>query len=141
MEDNDIEQIRKLASEFRKAIIKSNPRSLSIGMQGFPAGACGPSSELLKHYFIENGYSKAEYFTGSRLEKGQYNNTVSQSHAWVQLGRFIIDITADQFSSEISEPVIVEKDSKWHKQFNGRRSDLELEGELLGDYRKIISNL
>jgi hypothetical protein len=40
-----------------------------------------------------------------------------QTHAWLQNGSLIIGITADQFTSEIKEPVIVTTKSSWHKQF------------------------
>ena len=45
-----------------------------------------------------------------------YNDTHS-SHAWIIMDDWIIDITADQFD-EITEKVIVTKNSKFHDLFN-----------------------
>jgi hypothetical protein len=59
----------------------------------------------------------------------------------VQVGEIIIDITADQFSEEIDIPVIVTRMSNWHKQFKGKRSGLQLEGELMSDYKTITSKI
>jgi hypothetical protein len=53
MIDQELETLKTLAINFREAIIRCDPRSLSIGMQTFPIGACGPSSELLRHYLIK----------------------------------------------------------------------------------------
>jgi len=50
-----------------------------------------------------------------------------QSHAWLQRGNLIIDITADQFP-EVEDPVIVTTRSPWHEQFEG-------EPQHVADYR------
>lgn len=39
-----------------------------------------------------------------------------RTHAWIQHGDIIIDITADQFT-EIDQAVIVAANSVWHEQF------------------------
>lgn len=49
------------------------------------------------------------------------------SHAWLQAGDIVVDITADQFP-EMTNPAIVQENSEWHARLNG-------EAENLGDYR------
>ena len=49
------------------------------------------------------------------------------THAWIQRGTLIVDITADQFE-EINESVLVLYDSEWHEQWSG-------EVKSVADYR------
>jgi len=42
-----------------------------------------------------------------------------QSHAWLECGDLIVDITADQFP-EIKEKILVTTDRYWHKIFKGQ---------------------
>lgn len=45
---------------------------------------------------------------------GEHN----QSHAWLEQGGLIVDITADQFP-EVEDVVIVTYDSDWHQEWRG----------------------
>jgi len=76
---------------------------------------------------LEHGLGEFEYILGERgnLQGGRGS---LHSHAWVQRGPLIVDITADQFP-EIKEAVIVTTTSTWHRTF-------ELENQGLADYRK-----
>ena len=62
---------------------------------------------IMGTYLIKNGFANVEYVVGIDGE---------QSHAWLECDGVIVDITADQFGSEI-DPVIVTKDKSWHNNF------------------------
>lgn len=81
---------------------------------GFPKGACGPASEvlgrLLKDKFqIEGTYVCASDHSQLRRE---------QTHAWVEVGEFIIDITHDQFQGTGLSGWVFEREAGWHAQFS-----------------------
>src|SRR5262245_59645174 len=69
----------------------------------FPAGSCGPASELLGRYLEMHGWTPVRYVWGNRG---------GRSHGWVEAGGFIVDITADQFGLP---SVIVANRSEWHE--------------------------
>jgi len=39
------------------------------------------------------------------------------SHAWLEVGGFIVDITGDQFTCHPGAPVVVTQDRRWHCYF------------------------
>ena len=59
----------------------------------------------------------------------------NRTHAWLELDGVVIDITSDQFAG--GEPVIVSKDSEFHRRFEEVRrrtpSIWTAEGSHLGD--------
>jgi hypothetical protein len=73
---------------------------------------------LLAKYLEENGFGIFHYMLGCRA---------GCSHAWLQQGSLIVDITADQFG-DVGEQVIVTTWSPWHIGFNG-------EVEHVADYK------
>src|ERR1700742_3783537 len=107
MKDIDIEVLKTTASKFRKAIEACDKKVLPLWMRDFPRGACGNTSLLLAKYLQHSGFGLFNYVCGNRGEQG---------HAWLQKGKLIVDITADQFE-EIQESVLVTIDRHWHKQF------------------------
>lgn len=104
------ELLSRLAHRFRGAILRSNPRTgRLITLREFPVGACGDASLLLAKYLQVKGCGRSHYVVGKRN---------GLSHAWLQLGDFTIDITADQFDDQ-DAGVIVSADSVWHSSFHG----------------------
>lgn len=107
----DIDELKRLATEFRFAIEKCESIStIIITFREFPRASCGEASLLLAKYLEQNGCGGFDYVLGERD---------SRSHAWLQQGNTIIDITGDQFNDN-HQPVIVTQDSAWHSQFNGK---------------------
>jgi len=102
-------RIKELATLFRSAILKCDPKSLPITLQGYPGGACGDAVLLLAKYLQENNFGQFNYMLGQRE---------GRSHAWLQKNGVIVDITADQFIDQ-SNTVIVTKDNSWHSSFHG----------------------
>jgi len=115
-------EIRQAASRFRELIIITQRDSLPISLQNFPHGACGDTTLLLGHYLTELGFDEFRYYLGSRD---------GRSHAWLQSGNIIVDISADQFE-DFDDPVFVSNKSGWHESFNGtdqHTADLTVFGE------------
>lgn len=101
-----------------------------IGMEWFnhfPLGCCLDTSLMLAKYFHAKGFGISELVSGCRENK---------SHAWLELDGLIIDITADQFD-EVSEKIIVTKESEFHDSFNYERKrnayNKSLTGSNFGD--------
>lgn len=105
------ELLFQLAHRFREAILRSNPRvSRLVSLREFPRGACGDASLLLAKYLQVKGCGRSHYVLGKRG---------GRTHAWLQLEKFTIDITADQFEDQ-DAGVIVSTDSAWHSSFQGK---------------------
>lgn len=102
-----MEQIAIAARQFRDAIKRTPANQLTITMQNFPAGACGDVVLLLGHYLKAQRLNAFDYVLGERD---------GHSHAWLQQGMLVVDITADQFA-EVDESIIVTIESVWHSAF------------------------
>lgn len=119
-------KLKELVYNFREAI----ERAKDNGEPGeffrkFPIGQCGNSSDILAQYLIDNGFYNVVYVCGT-----YYGETVDdfQSHAWLIVGRLIVDITADQFKDEVSSircdiPVYVASESEYYRQFEVKPGD------------------
>jgi hypothetical protein len=77
----------------------------------FPHGSCSDAADLLGTYLSERQFGEFEYVSGER--QCPSDPTRRHSHAWLEQGSLIIDITADQFE-EANDPVLVTRDSVWH---------------------------
>jgi hypothetical protein len=144
-EDEELTRLRDIAKRFRAAIEKSNKGSLPISFAKFPLGSCGDAVPLLGTYLLTNEYGEFWY---ADAERGEVSSGNWCSHAWLQKGTLLIDITADQFP-EINEKVIVSLDSEWHKQFSCsvsrladyRRYHGHVGGTLHNSYREIMKHM
>lgn len=138
-----LEELTRLSREFRAAIEGADKARLFITFENFPRGSCGDAALLLARYLSDHGAGMADYVLGAR---GVGND--AHSHAWLQLGDLIIDITADQFPDQ-PEPVIVATDSPWHEAFEGKvqhAADFELYGppiapSLRASYQVVLATL
>lgn len=106
-----MEQLEILAYRFRAAIEATPRNQLSIGLQDFPLGACSDATSLLGHFLKAQGFGSFDHVSGRR-----YDGDRERTHAWLQRGDLIIDITADQFP-EVDQSVIVANGSAWHETF------------------------
>ncbi|WCL50819.1 hypothetical protein [Leptospira sp. GIMC2001] len=112
------QKILKNSLHFRSAIEKIR-KNLSVSFINFPRGSCGYATILLGTYLLENNLGQFFYTLGDYHS----SNNEWSSHAWLQQGELIVDITADQFE-EIEQKVIVTKDSTWHQNLKGKRQEL-----------------
>ena len=104
----NIKLLKRLAAEFRNAIIKSQSTTLPYSLQNFPRGACGDASLLLGKFYQEMEVGVPQYICGI--------NEDGHSHAWLQFDNIIIDITIDQFN-DVNEQVVVTTNNSWHSKF------------------------
>ena len=104
----DQDAVRDTAIIFRRAILRC-PRTDLPTLKDFPRSSCGDTAILLGEYFYSRSLGLWEYVAGSRKQD-------LHSHAWIEQGGLIIDITADQFE-DVDEPVVVTRDRQWHAQF------------------------
>jgi hypothetical protein len=110
----DHDRVKKIAAAVRKAIEMCEPKDLP--WPAFPGGACGDTTLLLGQVLDDAGISGFEYICGNRYKE----DGTCASHAWLQNGEWIVDITADQFP-EVEQTVIVTNSSGWHKQWHPER--------------------
>lgn len=117
MRDSIISDIRKIRSALESFDKSDFPENTSFYQckNGFPAGCCGDTSDLIGLYLKSSYGVHSEYVLG----KGLGNNR-NQTHAWLMCDGYIIDITADQFNSigYNQECVIISQNSEFHESFS-----------------------
>lgn len=99
---------------FRRAIEVCDKKLLPCTFSKFPRGSCGDATCLLAKFLEEEGFGQFDYVSGDR---GKW------SHAWLQQGTLIVDITGDQFD-DMQSLVFVATGSEWHDQFAGEKQHL-----------------
>jgi hypothetical protein len=80
---------------------------------GFPAAACGPASELVGRLLHEELGLESVYVCGV----GHPQLRPGQSHAWVEVGDYLIDITHDQFPGTGLIGWVRPRACSWHASF------------------------
>lgn len=87
--------LERLVYNFRKAIeaAKKNNEPGEL-FRKFPDGQCGNTSDILAQYLIDNGFSSVTYVNGTYYGDDIDNR---QSHTWLLVDGWVIDITGDQF--------------------------------------------
>lgn len=119
---HDISRLTSVASKFRAAILSIPVDQRPIGMKRFPVAACGDTALLMGAYLADLGFHGFSYVSAVR---GEHADNTWHSHAWLQNGATVIDITADQFS-DMPHAVMVSANSQWHMQFRvERRQDAD----------------
>ena len=79
------------------------PFPLQTEFSGFPNGCCGDTCYLLEQWLTENGESGFKRFCGTGTREHPH-----QTHAWLERGGLIVDITRGQYSR--SDEVYVGED-------------------------------
>lgn len=108
-----VELLRSVAFAFREACEAIHLQNrMPFNMTSFPRGCCGNSSEILGDYLISRGLASAEYVNAQMGQK---------SHAWIEVGLLVIDVTGDQFAGRPS--VYVDVADAWIRKWSidGRR--------------------
>lgn len=119
--DNQIERVRLLAIDFRKAIDRAQEAGelFHTAIASFPIGCCGFTSDLLQRFLDENGI-KTRYVSGVYRDS---RRSVSQPHAWLELNDgTVVDITGDQFCFKPyplknDRPVYCDKPNEFYNRF------------------------
>jgi len=100
-----------LISETKKSRLifeKHSDEISSVFCGGFPTGSCGNVCEILAHWLAMKGVKDLVVVTGKRGKL---------SHAWLEKGYLIIDITADQFSDGPAS-VFISTERSFHDSFS-----------------------
>ena len=112
---SNLEEIKAIATSVRTAF-ESIPTAqfssnTSLGLSDFPRGCCGDASKILAVIIEDESGCVCNYVCA--------RNNNCKSHAWLELDRILIDITADQFNTDsLTLPsVLITHSSPWHKQF------------------------
>jgi hypothetical protein len=77
-------------------------------LQSFPKQCCDVASLLLAYHLQAQGFLKVERVLGRLGE---------ESHVWLVVDGWIVDITADQFAGDDSVIVTRTNTESWHCQF------------------------
>ncbi|NDV13839.1 hypothetical protein [Crenobacter caeni] len=143
-------QTEQLVKKFRAAL-ESTPRNglrTTLGCTDFPSACCDDASLLLAAYLNDNGVIGSTRVSG--VNGGKHKEL--RSHVWLLCSGFIIDITADQFTSYKIDPVFVNKKSTFHKTFEIKsegpadfrikfRDDPKWLSSFENDYKIVLSNV
>lgn len=81
---------------------------------GFPTGTCGPAAEVLGRIVKEKLDLDGVYV----CSKGHPQLDFEQTHAWYEVGDFILDLTHDQFEETGLTGWVFEREGGWHSQFS-----------------------
>ncbi|MCL6354315.1 hypothetical protein EXT68_02125 [Pectobacterium parmentieri] len=104
----------------------------SFGQSNFPVGCCGDTSKLLAYLLYQ------QFGIVPELVSGRYNDfdhrspacglSNGNSHAWLVVNGWIVDLTADQFNDRGYNlpPVLITLDTRFHDLFANRDSSLQL---------------
>ena len=111
MIDAVVEKLLKIALDARCALERYASDAKIVSFKEFPRGTCGLVSELLGRYLVEAGFENVMYVCGEKRGEGSH---AWVSHAWVQVGEIILDITGDQFGQP---SVVVAAASDWHDEW------------------------
>ena len=138
-----LEIIRKIATDFRRAIESIPPEDRPIGFESFPIGSRGDSSLMLGTYLSEFGQGPFAYVNAWR---GQLDAEWS-SHAWLSQNGIIVDITADGLDPTQPQ-IIVGAMTDFHRSFKIDRdhcyshADVNaLDGPTMSDLKRFYAKL
>lgn len=93
--------------------LTDSPYSL---LKGFPSGACGVASEIVGRVLNESFSCCANYVCGrTHPSCGE-----DQSHAWIEVEGFLIDVTHDQFKDTGLSGWVFSGVPAWHRSFQYR---------------------
>ncbi|MCS4493559.1 hypothetical protein NXS97_04980 [Pantoea sp. B623] len=104
----------------------------SFAVSSFPSGCCGDTSRVLAYLLCQQFDVITQVVSGKYYEDEhegvECGLSNGNSHAWVQLGEYIIDLTADQFQDRgFDNPsVMITTSSIFHDFFTNKKTELEL---------------
>ena len=109
----DLENLEKIATACRVALVSLASKKGSK-FHGFPEGTCGSASEVIGRILKEEFQIEGTYICADSHPQYDWD----RSHAWVEVGDFIIDITHDQFEGTGLSGWVFERGMGWHAQFS-----------------------
>lgn len=89
----------------------------SSSMSGFPKGRCGNAAEIVGRILKEQAGLDGRYVCGNEHAAMK----PSQSHAWYEVGDYIVDVTHDQFEGTGLIGWVFPRDHSWYAKFATRQ--------------------
>ncbi len=132
----DVSKVKTISVKFRGAIELCS-QELGIAFSRFPNGSCGDTKNLLGTFLIENNLGEFNYIIGTNV------NHTPGTHAWLQQGDLVVDITADQFIN-VRDKVIVSSSSGWHRSIEAKImhvADYRVEESTFANYDEIYKKI
>lgn len=117
--------LEKLVRQFDAAMRQIAPRSMIL--DHYPAGCCGNASEMLGWHLWDKHQILTNYCNGERRQPR------TGTHAWLERGGLIIDLTCCQFADCLHPCPYMGADDAWHSQWDARSrliTDIDLESAL-----------
>lgn len=108
----DVGLLSRLADICRKGLQSLAKESGSLFVD-FPSGSCDYAAELVGRVLKEQAGYDGVYVCGV----GHTCLTPNQTHAWYEVGEYIIDITYDQFEDTGMSGWIFPREAGWHAEF------------------------
>lgn len=108
----DPAELEKLADACQRGLLSLTSVKGST-FNGFPVGACGVAADIVGRIVWETLQYEGVYVCG--CDHPQLRSETS--HAWFEVGDFIIDVTHDQFQGTGLNGCVFERGTGWHAQF------------------------
>ncbi|MFG3552512.1 hypothetical protein [Streptomyces sp. NPDC047725] len=107
-----LDRVRREAGRARLAL-EAGPRPAPLAR--FPRGACRLTSLALAAHLKRSGLGQWQLHSGLRMDKVSGE---TPTHAWLERGPFLLDITADQFDALPLRlgRVFLGTSRRWHDQ-------------------------
>jgi len=119
-EDDMSDCLKTFANAYREAFDQLRRSGAdNIFLSRFPGGCCSLATEVMCAHLIELGWKDVEYTGGQELEG-------EGSHAWLNCGGIIVDITADQFGDHLPT-VYVGGGMGLHSEYDNKAMDVRLD--------------
>jgi len=115
----DIRHLRELVASFHDTLSEI-AHQFQVLFGTYPRGACGHGSEILGYHLLTVHAVETTYCNG------ETHNPHFQSHAWLEYGNVIIDITCCQFDNCLFPCPYVEVDDSWHKRWKAKRRQMSV---------------
>jgi len=132
-------QLHQIINNFHTAMIGIAQDSDLF--RDYPRGCCGNGSEMLCYYLFKEHNIETTIVTGE-IWKPEYG-----SHAWLEYGELIIDLTCCQFDKCRLECPYVGTDREWHDRW-GEDSRLDFRDvtqewvqHSTDEYRELLSQI
>lgn len=123
----------ELIAQSARLVFEQNHTDLYMSFRNFPRACCGNVSEFFGKYLTLKGTQGIRVVHGVREDE--------QSHAWLVINGYIIDLTRDQFATE-KFTFATQKDSEYYNQFKRQRAEPPVIAKvLLPSFEKFCSFL
>jgi hypothetical protein len=108
-----LDRVRREAGRAR-LVLEAGPRPTPLAC--FPRGACRLTSLALAAHLKRSGLGEWQLHSGLRMDEVTGE---APTHAWLEHGPFLLDITADQFDALPLRlgRVFLGTSRRWHDQF------------------------